>query len=259
MILLIIKRKEGILMEFHVLDNYDEVSNLAAEILVDFINKKPDCVLGLATGETPIGMYKKLIEYNREMNVDFSKVKSFNLDEYIGLSGFHPQSYRYFMNKNLFDHINIQKDNIFIPDGSSENIEEECRDYENKINELGGIDIQILGIGSNGHIGFNEPSSELCVYTHLTNLSEETISANSRFFRSQEDVPNKAITLGIGQIMKAKKIILLASGNRKADIIGKLCSGKISTENPSSILQVHPSVIVIVDKEAGALIGSNRK
>lgn len=241
-------------MEFYLFDNYDEVSNFAAKMLSDFINEKPECVLGLATGETPIGMYKKLIEYNREKVVDFSRVKSFNLDEYRGLSGSHPQSYRYFMDKSFFDHINIDKHNTFIPDGTCENVKKECSDYEDKINEAGGIDIQVLGIGSNGHIGFNEPSSELYVYTHLANLTEETMKANSRFFKSGEEIPDKAITVGIGQIMKAKRIILLASGSNKADIIGRLFNGKISTENPSSMLQVHPSVAVIVDKEAGAFI-----
>ncbi|MDF2503974.1 glucosamine-6-phosphate deaminase [Clostridium sp.] len=241
-------------MEFYVSDNYDEVSKYAAKMVSDFVNEKPDCVLGLATGETPIGMYKKLIEYNREKLVDFSRVKSFNLDEYRGLSGSHPQSYRYFMDKNFFNHINIDKHNTFIPNGICEDVKKECSDYEDKINEAGGVDLQILGVGSNGHIGFNEPSLELCVYTHLTNLTEETMKANSRFFKSGEEVPDKAITVGIGQIMKAKKIILLASGTKKADIIGRLFSGKVSTENPSSILQVHPSVAVIVDKDAGALI-----
>lgn len=241
-------------MKFYLFDNYDEVSNFAAKIVGNFIKEKPDCVLGLATGETPLGMYKRLIEYNRDKIVDFSEVKSFNLDEYRGLSGSHPQSYRYFMNKNFFDQINIDKNNTFIPDGTCEDVKKECSDYEDKINESGGIDIQILGVGSNGHIGFNEPSSELCVYTHLTDLTEETIEANSRFFNNREEVPRKAITVGIGQIMKAKKIILLASGSNKADIIGNLFSGKISTENPSSLLQVHPSVAVIVDKEAGAYV-----
>lgn len=241
-------------MEVYVFNNYDEISNFAAKMLVNFINEKPDCVLGLATGETPVGMYKKLIEYNREKIVDFSKVKSFNLDEYRGLSGSHPQSYRYFMNENFFDHINIDKRNTFIPDGTCEDVEKECSDYEDKINEAGGIDFQILGIGSNGHIGFNEPSSELYVYTHLASLTEETRKANSRFFKNVEEVPDKAITVGIGQIMKARRIVLLASGSNKADIIGKLLNGKISTENPSSMLEVHPSVAVIVDKEAAAIL-----
>lgn len=241
-------------MELYVFDNYDEVSRYAAKMVSDFVNEKPDCVLGFATGGTPVGMYKKLIEYNRGSIVDFSKVKSFNLDEYRGLSGEHLQSYRYFMNNTFFDHINIDKNNTFIPDGICKDVEKECRDYEEKINELGGIDLQILGVGSNGHIGFNEPSSELYVYTHLAHLTEETIRANSRFFKSDEEVPSKAITMGMGQIMKAKKIILLASGINKANAIGTIFNGKISTENPSSILQIHPSVAVIADKEAASLI-----
>ncbi|AJA46441.1 glucosamine-6-phosphate deaminase [Clostridium pasteurianum DSM 525 = ATCC 6013] len=241
-------------MELYVFDNYDEISRYAAKMVSDFINENSNCVLGLATGSTPLGMYKKLIEYNRDRIVNFSEVKTFNLDEYRGLSGEHPQSYRYFMNKNFFDHVNIDKNNTFIPNGTCEDVAKECRDYEEKINELGGIDLQILGVGSNGHIGFNEPSSELYAYTHLADLTEDTIKANSRFFKNIEEVPSKAITMGVGQIMKSKRIILLASGVNKAKVIGRIFNGKISTENPSSILQLHPSVAVIADKKAASLI-----
>lgn len=241
-------------MELYVFDNYDEVSRYGARLVSNFINEKSDCVLGLATGSTPLGMYKKLIDYNKDKIVDFSKVRTFNLDEYKGLSGEHPQSYRYFMDRNFFDYINIDINNTFIPHGNCEDTAKECREYEEKINEAGGIDLQILGIGSNGHIGFNEPSSELYVHTHLADLKQETIKANSRFFENAEQVPKQAITIGMGQIMKAKKIILLASGINKANAVGSIFNGKVNTNNPSSILQMHPSVAVIADKEAASLL-----
>lgn len=241
-------------MKVIIANNYNEMSKIAAQEIARLLYVKPNAVLGLATGSTPEGVYKELVQLNKENKVDFSKVVSFNLDEYRGLSGDHPQSYRYFMDKNLFDHVNIDKKNTHVPNGVAEDIEKECREYDEAIEEAGGIDLQLLGIGTNGHIGFNEPSDYLNLNTHLTSLTKETINANSRFFDSIEEVPTEAITMGLGSIMKAKKIILLASGEKKAEIIAKLVEDKISTRVPASILQVHTDVIVIVDKEAASLL-----
>lgn len=241
-------------MRIIVEKNYEAMSKRAAEEIAKVVNDKPNCVLGLATGSTPEGLYKELISLNKEEKVDFSKVTSVNLDEYVGLPGEHSQSYRYFMNTNLFNHINIDKSRTFVPNGLAQDIEEECKRYDERINELGGIDIQLLGIGNNGHIGFNEPSEFLYMGTHLTGLAESTIEANSRFFDSMDEVPKKAITMGLGGIMKAKKILLIANGEKKAEIIAKLVEGKISTQVPASILQVHHDVTIIVDEAAASLI-----
>lgn len=232
--------------------DYEAMSKRAAQEMAGIVNDKPNCVLGLATGSTPEGLYRELIEMNKEGKVDFSKVTTVNLDEYVGLPEGHCQSYRYFMNDKLFNHINIDKSKTFVPNGSAEDAEVECRNYDSLIEKLGGIDIQLLGIGNNGHIGFNEPSDYLNMSTHLTNLTESTIEANSRFFESIDEVPTKAITMGLGGIMKAKKILLVASGENKADIIAKLVDGKISTQIPASLLQVHHDVLVIVDEAAAS-------
>ena len=237
-------------MRVIIAKDYDEMSKFAAEELITDINKNPNIVLGLATGGTPIGMYKELIKMNKEEKVNFSNVKTINLDEYVGLSGEHKQSYRYFMNENLFNHININKENTFVPNGLAIDIENECKDYDKRISELGGIDVQLLGIGNNGHIGFNEPNDFLNLTTHLTELKNNTIEANARFFDSIDEVPRKAITMGLGGIMKARKIILIASGENKTDIIEKLINGKITTQVPASMLQMHNNLVLIVDKEA---------
>ena len=200
-------------MRLIVTKNYEEMSKVAAKEMAEDIKRNPEIVLGLATGGTPVGMYKELIRMYNEGELDFSKVTSINLDEYVGLSGDHDQSYRYFMNTNLFDHINIDKNNTFVPNGLAENVEEECMAYDSRIQDMGGIDLQLLGLGANGHIGFNEPGEALSVGTHLTDLKESTIEANARFFDSIEEVPRQAITMGIGQIMKARKIILLRYTN----------------------------------------------
>lgn len=241
-------------MKIIVEKNYEEMSLRAAELFSELIKNKPDCVLGLATGGTPVEMYKNLIRMNKEGKVDFSKVKSINLDEYKGLSGNHDQSYRYFMNTNLFNHININKDNTFVPNGLAKDIEKECKNYDERIEQIGGIDIQLLGIGNNGHIGFNEPAEFLNTRTHLTQLTEGTIEANARFFDKIEEVPTEAITMGLGGIMKAKKIVLIASGEGKANIISKILEGKITTDIPATLLQVHPDVTIIVDREAAKQI-----
>lgn len=230
-------------------ENYNDMSRKAADIIKDLLIKKNDAVLGLATGSTPIGIYKDLIDMNKDKIIDFTKVKTVNLDEYIGLGPDDSQSYRYFMNANLFNHINIDKNNTYVPNGLAENLEEEGRRYDEMIADLGGIDLQILGIGTNGHIAFNEPNTKLTAGTHVTPLTESTIKANSRFFDCIDDVPKTALTMGLGQIMKARKIILVASGKNKADAVNQLLNGKITTECPATMLQMHSDVTVIIDKE----------
>lgn len=238
-------------MRLFVEKNYDALSQRAGNILAKEIENKKDIVLGLATGSTPIGTYKSLIKSHEEDGLDFSGVKSFNLDEYVGLDGNHPSSYRYFMDNELFNHINILKSNTYVPDGKSENIEGYCKEYDRLIEESGGIDIQLLGIGTNGHIAFIEPAEEISPYTSIVKLNESTIKDNSRFFDSIDDVPKTAISLGIYSILKAKKIILLASGKNKADAIAKILnSEKISTQVPASLLRLHQDVTIIVDEEA---------
>lgn len=241
-------------MRVIIAKNYEDMSKKAAEFMAEFVNEKPNCVLGLATGGTPVAMYKELIKMNKEGKVDFSKATSINLDEYKGLSGDHDQSYRYFMNYNLFNHINIDKSKTFVPNGLAEDIEKECKEYDKRIENFGGIDLQLLGIGNNGHIAFNEPNEFLHMGTHLTKLTENTIEANSRFFESKEEVPTEALTMGLGGIMKAKKILLIASGESKAEIISKLLEGKITTTIPATLLQVHPDVTLIIDEAAAALL-----
>lgn len=241
-------------MKLIVVDNYEKLSKVAAYEFANVIKEKPDAVLGLATGGSPVGMYKELIRMYENKELDFSKVTTVNLDEYIGLNPEHEQSYRNFMNKNLFNHINVNMEKTFVPNGLADNLEVECREYDKKIMELGGIDIQLLGVGKNGHIAFNEPDDELSSGTHIISLTKNTIEANARFFDNIDDVPKKAITMGVGGIMKSKKIILIASGASKAEAIKGLFSGKITTENPASMLQMHRDVTVIVDKEAAIFI-----
>lgn len=230
--------------------NYKELSMQAAGIVAAQISRKKNTVLGLPTGQTPLGMYQELIKRFRKGEIDFSQVITFNLDEYYGLSPEHPQSYNYYMWQTFFNNINIKKENVFIPDGVTKDVQKECRYYESLIEKKGGIDLQFLGIGDNGHIGFNEPATALNSKTHLVNLSQATIEANSRFFNDIEDVPRKALTMGMGTIMKAKQIILLASGMKKAPAIAKTINGKVNTEVPASLLQLHRDVTIIVDKDA---------
>lgn len=241
-------------MNIEIKKDYNELSRFAALEIKKTIDEKPNCVLGLATGSTPIGLYKELVRLHKEEKVDFSQVITFNLDEYKGLDGNHNQSYRYFMNDNLFNHINIDKSNTFVPNGLGEDMEAECKRYEELMEEKGEIDIQVLGIGVNGHIGFNEPNKHLYIGTHIEDLTEETISSNLRFFSSREEMPTQAITMGIGNIMRAKRIILLISGKNKANIVKKLFSGKITTELPASILQIHNNCTVVLDEEAASLL-----
>ena len=226
-------------MKLIVEKDYDGVSKKAADILVSEINGNPDITLGLATGSTPIGTYKEIIKRYNAKEVDFENVKSFNLDEYVGLEGTHPNSYRYFMNENLFDHINIDKTNTYVPDGKAKDVNSYTKEYDKLIEEMGGIDIQILGIGTNGHIAFNEPASELSVGTSVVDLTENTIMDNARFFKSLDEVPKTAITMGVGSILKAKKILLLASGENKREIIKKLLENDtITTDLPASFLEI---------------------
>ena len=230
--------------------NYDEMSKQAAEIIAAKITLNPNCHLGLATGSTPVGTYEYLIKKYKNNELDFSNVHSVNLDEYKGLSGDHDQSYRYFMDTNLFNHVNINKENTFVPNGLADNGEEECKRYNALVESIGGVDLQLLGIGINGHIGFNEPDEELHSTVHCVALTESTIKANARFFATEDEVPKYAYTMGVGNIMSAKTILLLASSASKADAIYKTCFGPITTNVPASLLQLHPNVIIIADSDA---------
>lgn len=230
--------------------NYHDMSRKAANIISAQIIIKPDCVLGLATGSTPIGIYEQLIEWHKKENLDFSHVTTINLDEYRGLSGDDKQSYRYFMNTNLFDHVNIDKSRTFVPNGMEEVPEKACRDYSNIIKSVGAVDMQLLGIGENGHIGFNEPGDAFQKEMHCVDLTESTIRANSRFFENMDDVPRQAYTMGIKDIISAKKILLVAAGENKAQALYQSFFGKITPAVPASILQLHNDVTVAVDEAA---------
>lgn len=238
-------------MNIIVVKDYEAMSKKAGEIFVQEIKSKPDIVLGLATGSTPIGMYKELIKAYKKDNLDFSNVRTFNLDEYVGLSKEHPSSYGYFMDNELFNHINIKKENTHLPDGKAENINEYCKKYDDMILDAGGIDIQLLGVGENGHIAFNEPDKTLSVGTSIIGLTENTIEVNSRFFENKEEVPTTAITMGMGSILKTRKIVLLANGIKKAPVIKRLLTdNRIDTMFPVSFLLLHPDVTIIVDEAA---------
>lgn len=242
-------------MKLLIEKDYESMSLAASKIIVEEIIKNPKAVIGLATGSTPMGMYKELIRMHKEEGLDFSQITTFNLDEYIGLDGDNPCSYRYFMNHELFNHININMENTYVPDGLADDIDGFCKNYDKLIDDVGGIDIQILGIGPNGHIAFNEPDVALSKGTCVVKLTPDTILANSRFFNSMDDVPKTAITMGVGSILKAKKIILLANGIGKAPAIKNLLKDdKISTYVPASFLSLHPDVTIIVDKEASSLL-----
>lgn len=237
-------------MKIYRTKDYDEMSKKAAHIIAAQIVLKPDCVLGLATGSTPVGTYKNLVEWYKNGDLDFSTLSSCNLDEYRGLSPENDQSYRYFMNTNLFDHVNIRKDHTFVPDGLQENSDQACQMYEQIIRDLGGIDLQLLGLGHNGHIGFNEPAEDFPKITHCVDLTESTIQANKRFFEKESDVPRQAYTMGIGTIMRAKKILLVVSGKDKAETVAKAFFGPVTPEVPASILQLHEDVTIVADEAA---------
>lgn len=239
---------EMVAMRIIKTNTYEEMSVLAANMIGGQVLLKPNCVLGLATGSSPIGTYQMLVENYKKGILDFSRVKTVNLDEYCGLSGDNPNSYRYFMNHHLFDHINIDKANTHVPNGNAVDLEAEAIRYEKFIESIGGVDLQLLGIGHNGHIGFNEPTTYFPKDVHTVNLTESTINANSRLFERREDVPTQAITMGIGTIMKSDKILLIA-GEDKTDIIEKALYGKVTPEVPASVLQLHKDVTVIICKK----------
>nr|WP_294677618.1 glucosamine-6-phosphate deaminase [uncultured Blautia sp.] len=237
-------------MKIYCGEDYREMSRKAANIISAQVILKPNCVLGLATGSTPVGTYEQLVEWYKKGDLDFSQVTSVNLDEYKGLSGDNDQSYRYFMNTHLFDHVNIDKSRTFVPDGLEPDSDRACALYDEIIRSVGGIDLQLLGIGHNGHIGFNEPGVAFGKETHCVDLTESTIEANKRFFECEEDVPRQAYTMGIKSIMQAKKILLVASGADKAEIMEKAFRGPITPEVPASVLQLHNDVTVVGDKAA---------
>lgn len=240
-------------MKFIIQDSKEEIARTAADLVEEAVRSNPHGVLGLATGSSPVGLYKELIRRHGE-GLDFSGIRTLNLDEYIGLTGFHEQSYRYFMNQHLFDFINIDKKNTQVPRGDIPDAMGEARRYEELIQATEPVMVQILGIGGNGHIGFNEPGEEFILETHVVDLTLETIEANARFFDSVDDVPKQAITMGVGGILRAKKIILIALGEGKQQAVKALEDGRITPENPSTILKVHPDVTVLCDKEAAALL-----
>jgi glucosamine-6-phosphate deaminase len=239
-------------MEIIVQPSSQSASELGARMIAKLIRHKPDCVLGLATGGTPVPMYQELIRLHREEGLDFSKVTTFNLDEYVGLNPEHPHSYHAFMEQNLFAHINISRARIHIPNGMATDIPAECTRYEEAIRKAGGIDLQVLGIGSDGHIGFNEPSSSLASRTRIKTLTERTRGDNARYFNHPSDVPVHCITMGVGTIMESRHVLLLAFGENKADAIAAAVEGSISAMNPASILQMHQTATALLDDAAAA-------
>ena len=230
--------------------DYNDMSRKAANIISAQVIMKPHAVLGLATGSTPVGAYKQLVEWYNKGDLDFANVTSVNLDEYKGLSPENDQSYRYFMNTNLFNHVNINKERTFVPNGLEPDSEKACAAYNEIIRSVGGIDLQLLGLGNNGHIGFNEPGAAFEKETHCVDLTESTIQANKRFFENEADVPRQAYTMGIGTIMSAKKILVVVSGEDKAEILNKVINGPITPQVPASILQLHPDVTIVADEAA---------
>ena len=237
-------------MKFIVTEDYEAMSRTAARVISGYVSSHPDCVLGLATGSTPIGLYRCLVEDHEAGALSFKDVTSFNLDEYRGLDPQHDQSYRYFMNKNLFSRVNIDIKNTYVPDGTNPDTEACCEAYNTLLKNMGAADLQLLGIGPNGHIGFNEPDDHFQAGTHCVDLTEATIQANKRFFASEEDVPRKAISMGTGNIMSAKTILLVANGKNKAKALAAAIKGPVTPQCPASILQFHPNAIIVADEDA---------
>lgn len=237
-------------MQIFLTEDYTSMCRKAANILSAQLIMKPESVLGLATGSTPVGIYRQLIEWHNKGDLNFNGASSVNLDEYQGLSADHPQSYRYFMDTNLFDHVDMDKARTHVPNGLATNAKEECKRYNGVIRAMGGIDLQLLGMGHNGHIGFNEPGDAFELETHLVELAETTIQANTRFFEKKEDVPTHAYTMGMKTIMSAQKILVVVSGEDKAEIVAKAFAGPVTPEIPGSLLQLHPNVILVGDKAA---------
>lgn len=234
--------------------DYDDMSRKAANVISAQVILKGDSVLGLATGSTPLGIYRTLIGWYEKGDLDFSQVRSVNLDEYQGLPREHDQSYYYFMNENFFKHINIDRNETYLPDGTNMDAEAECRRYHQVLESMGGIDLQLLGIGNNGHIGFNEPADVFADHCHCVELTESTLRANSRFFASEADVPRYAYTMGIGEIMAARRILIVASGKAKAPIIKEMIEGPVTPHVPASILKFHHDVTLIADEDALSLL-----
>jgi len=230
--------------------DYDAMSRRAANLISAEVIRRPNCVLGLATGSTPIGTYKQLTAWNQKGDFSFREVRTVNLDEYKGLAGTHDQSYRYFMQTNLFDHIDIIQENTNVPDGLAADPEAECARYDELVKSLGYADLQLLGLGRNGHIGFNEPCDRFVKETHVVDLTESTIEANARFFASADDVPKQALTMGIGCIMAARRVLLIASGADKADALYNAVCGPITPQCPASVLQLHSDVVIVGDEAA---------
>lgn len=239
-------------MEVIIQDSIEALSRVAAREVARVLNRKPNAVLGLATGSTPLGLYAELVRRHREEGLNFSQVTTFNLDEYVGLRSDHPQSYHHFMHEHLFRHLNIPRQNIYMPSGTTDNYEAFCTWYEQRIRECGGIDLQILGIGSDGHIAFNEPGSSLGSRTRIKILAKETIDDNARFFERREDVPTYAITMGVGTIMEARKILLLANGKKKAAAVAAAIEGPVTSMITASALQMHPDVVYLLDRDAAS-------
>ena len=234
--------------------DYQALSRAAANIISAQVILKPSCVLGLATGSSPVGTYQQLIEWYKKGDLDFSQVRTVNLDEYVGLDKDHDQSYAYFMRTNLFDHINVDPANTNIPDGMAPDEAEECARYDKVIRDLGGIDLQLLGLGVNGHIGFNEPADEFVVPTHVVDLTESTIEANARFFASRYEVPRHALSMGIKNIMNARRILIVVNGEEKAEAVYQAFCGPVTKQVPASVLQLHPDVTLVGDKAALSLL-----
>lgn len=247
-------------MKIYCEADYDAMSRRAANLISAEVIRRPNCILGLATGSTPIGTYKQLSVWNQRGDFSFREVKTVNLDEYIGVEPDNKHSYKSFMRENFFDHIDIDISNTYIPNGSCADATEECKRYDELIQSLGHIDLQLLGLGRNGHIGFNEPCDYFVKPTHVVNLSQSTIDANSRFFASENDVPKQAITMGIGCIMAAKRVLLIANGSDKADAVYRAFCGPINPNCPASILQLHNDVVLVGDEKAlSRLIASGMK
>ena len=242
-------------MQVYVAESYADMSRKAANILSAQVILKPDTVMGLATGSSPVGTYQQLIEWYKKGDLDFAQVRTVNLYEYAGLAPEHSQSYRRFMQENFFDHINIPRENTHVPNGLAPDLEAECRRYNQVIQSLGGIDIQLLGMGHNGHIGFNEPGQAFELETHVVDLTDNTIEANARFFASRDEVPRQAITMGIKSIMQAQRIVMVVSGADKADIVRAAFAGPVVPQVPASILQMHPNFILVGDKAALSKLG----
>jgi glucosamine-6-phosphate deaminase len=237
-------------MEVVIKPTAEQASRLAANLVAQLVRKKPNAVLGLATGSTPLPLYAELSRMHKEDDLNFRRATTFNLDEYIGLGSDHPCSYHYFMMENLFRHINVPKKNIHIPDGLTKDVPSFCQEYEAAIKRAGGIDLQILGLGWDGHIGFNEPTSSLSSRTRIKTLTKKTIEANKRFFSSEKEVPRHVITMGVGTIQEAKRCVLLAYGENKAAAVAAMVEGPITAMAPASVLQMHPSTVVIIDEAA---------